>query len=173
MIAKLEKVGIYSKWQPSMKSFDPLSTLSSDHVTDKFQLPQDLWLRNLTEWWVRTHQSVNFGNHKSCGTIIRNAELLSERGTIIMRNYYNVGLLSAKSHNLYITWSHKVMQQMKNVINSFSRDLWLSNLTEGWLMIRSHMSNDKITYPSDDAIMWGRVINELHYTFIFTKSIAT
>ena len=35
MIAKLEKVGIYSKWQPSMKSFDPLSTLSSDHVTDK------------------------------------------------------------------------------------------------------------------------------------------
>ena len=28
-----------------------------------------------------------------------------------------VGLLSTKSHNLLITWSHKVIYQMKNVIN--------------------------------------------------------
>ena len=41
---------------------------------------------------------------------------------------------------------------MKNVINSFSRDLWLSNLTEGWLMTKSHMSNNKVTYPSDHAV---------------------
>ena len=51
----------------------------------------------------------------------------------------NAGLLSIKSHNLLITWSCKVTRQMKNVINSFSRDLSLSNLTEGWLMIRSHI----------------------------------
>ena len=49
---------------------------------------------------------------------------------------YNAGLLSIKSHNLLITWSYKVTWQMKNVINLLSRDLSLSNLTEGWLMIK-------------------------------------
>ena len=62
---------------------------------------------------------------------------------------------------------------MKNVINSFSRDLWLSDLTGGWLMIRSHMSNNKVTYPSDHAVTRGYVTNELDYIFIFTKPIAT
>ena len=52
----------------------------------------------------------------------------------------NAGLLSTKSHNLLITWSYKVIYQMKNVINSFSHDLWLSILKDGWLMIKSHMS---------------------------------
>ena len=55
---------------------------------------------------------------------------------------------------------------MKNVINSFSHDLWLSNLTEGWLMIKSHMSNNKVTYPSDQAVTWGHGTNKLHYIFI-------
>ena len=55
---------------------------------------------------------------------------------------------------------------MKNVINSFSRDLWLSNLAEGWLMIGRHMSNNKVTYPSDHAVAWGHLTNELHYIFI-------
>ena len=55
---------------------------------------------------------------------------------------------------------------MKNLINSFSLDLWLSNLTEGWLTIRSQMSNKKVTYPSDHVVMWDHVINELHYVFI-------
>ena len=41
---------------------------------------------------------------------------------------------------------------MANVINSFSLDLWLSNLTEGWLMIKSHMSNNKVTYTSDHGV---------------------
>ena len=55
MTAKLGKVEINSKGSPSIKSFEALSTWSSDHVTDKrrlFQLPRDLWLPNLTEWWV-------------------------------------------------------------------------------------------------------------------------
>ena len=78
----------------------------------------------------------------------------------------NSGLLSTKSYNLLITWSHKVIWQIKNVSNSFSRDMWLSNLTEGWLMIRSHISNNKVTYPSDYAVTWGHVTNELHYIFI-------
>ena len=56
----------------------------------------------------------------------------------------NAGLLSTKSHNLLITWSHKVIQQIKKAVNSFSRDLWLSNSTEGWRMIRSHMSNSEV-----------------------------
>ena len=65
----------------------------------------------------------------------------------------NTGLISTKSHNLLITWSHKVIQQMKNVINSFSHELRLLNLTEGWLMTKSHMSNNKVTYPSDHAVV--------------------
>ena len=64
----------------------------------------------------------------------------------------NAGLLSTKSHNLLITWSHKAIKQMKNVISSFSQVLWLSNLTEGRLMIESHMSNNKVTYPSNHAV---------------------
>ena len=48
----------------------------------------------------------------------------------------NAGLLSTKSHNLLITWSYKGTWQMKNVTNLFSRDLLLSNLTEGCLMIK-------------------------------------
>ena len=56
---------------------------------------------------------------------------------------------------------------MKNVINSFSHDLWLSNLTEGWLTIKSYLSNNKVTYPSDHAVTWGHVTNELHCIFIF------
>ena len=71
-----------------------------------------------------------------------------------------------KSQNLFITCSHKVIQQMKNVINSFSRDLWLWNLTQWWLTIRSHRSNNKVTYHSDHAVAWGHVTNELHYKFI-------
>ena len=78
----------------------------------------------------------------------------------------NTGLISTKSHNLLITWSHKVIQQMKNVINSFSHELRLLNLTEGWLMTKSHMSNNKVTYPSDHAVVWGHVTKELHYIFI-------
>ena len=55
--AKVGKVGIYNKGPPSIKSFDVLSTWSSDHITWLiknviFLLPRELWLRNLTEWWV-------------------------------------------------------------------------------------------------------------------------
>ena len=58
----------------------------------------------------------------------------------------NVSLLLAESHNLLITWSQKVIKQMKEVINSFSRDLWIPKLTEGRLLIRSHMSDHKVTF---------------------------
>ena len=78
----------------------------------------------------------------------------------------HAGLLCTKSHNLLITWSHKAIYQMQNVINSFSRDLWLSDLTEWWLTIRSHMSNNKVTYPSDHAVTSGHVTNELLYIFV-------
>ena len=78
----------------------------------------------------------------------------------------HAGLLSTKSHNLLITWSHKAIYQMQNIINSFSRDLWLSDLTEWWLTIRSHMSNNKVTYPSDHAVTWSHVTNELLYIFV-------
>ena len=47
----------------------------------------------------------------------------------------NAGLLSTKSHNLLITWSHKSHITMKSVINSFSCNLWLSNLAEEWVIL--------------------------------------
>ena len=40
-------------------------------------------------------------------------------------------------------------------------------------MKRSHMSNSKATYPSDQVVTSAHVINEFHYIFIFTMSIAT
>ena len=33
-------------------------------------------------------------------------------------------------------------------------------------MVKSHMSNNKVTYPSDHAVTWGQVANEFHFTFI-------
>ena len=72
-----------------------------------------------------------------------------------------------------ITWSHKVTWQMKNVFNSLSRDLWLLDLTERWLMIRNHMSNHKATNSFDHVVTWVHVANTLRYTFTSTKPIAT
>ena len=37
-------------------------------------------------------------------------------------------------------------------LNLLSRDLSLSNLTKGWLMIKSHMSNHKATYSFDHIV---------------------
>ena len=68
---------------------------------------------------------------------------------------------------------HKILWQMKNLLNSLSRELPLSNLTEGWLMIRSHMSNHKATYSFDHVFTWVHVTNELHYIFTSTRPIAT
>ena len=85
----------------------------------------------------------------------------------------NTGLLSIKSHNLLITWSHKVTWQMENALNSLSRDLSLSNLTERWLMIRSHMSNHKAKHSFDHAVTWVHATNELCCIFTSTRLIAT
>ena len=85
----------------------------------------------------------------------------------------NAGLLYIKSYNLLITWSYKVTWQIKNVINSLSRDLSLSNLAGGWLMIRSHISYHKATYSFDHVVMWVHVTNELRYIFTSTMPIAT
>ena len=83
----------------------------------------------------------------------------------------NARLLSIKARNLLITWSYKVTRQ--DVINSLSRDLSLSNFTKLWLMIRSHMSNQKTTYSFDHVVTWVHVTNELRYIFTSTKPIAT
>ena len=62
---------------------------------------------------------------------------------------------------------------MKNVINSLSLDLLLSNLTEVLLMIKSHMSNQKATYFLDHVVAWVHVTNEYRYILTSTKPIAT
>ena len=33
-------------------------------------------------------------------------------------------------------------------------------------MIKSHMSNNKVAYPSDQAVTWGHGTNKVHYIFI-------
>ena len=39
-------------------------------------------------------------------------------------------------------------------------------------MIRSHMSNNKVIYPFDHAVMWSHVTNEFHYVFFeFPKTV--
>ena len=76
------------------------------------------------------------------------------------------GLLSTNSHNLLIMWSNKV-------INSFSHDLWLSNMTEGLLVIRSNMTNHKVTYLFDQMGNRGQVTNELYYIITFRRTITT
>ena len=133
--AKLGKVEIYNKGPPSIRSFDALSTWSSDHVTDKKR-----YIPTSTRTMAKKLDRVVGSN--AC-------------------------LLSIKSRNLLITWSKKSYNKWKFVMSSFSRDLWLSNQIEGWLMSRrSHMSNSTFTYPSNQAVTWGHVKNELHYIFI-------
>ena len=75
---------------------------------------------------------------------------------------YNAGLLSIKSHNLLITWSYKVTWQMKNVINLLSRDLSLSNLTEGWLMIKQLNQSTIVTGNSTFYSSFKKKRNFLH-----------
>ena len=72
----------------------------------------------------------------------------------------NAGLLSINSHNLLITWSYKVTWQIRNVINLLFRDLSLSNLTEGWLMIKQ---------LNQSTVVTGNLI----YLFIFQKKKET
>ena len=57
----------------------------------------------------------------------------------------NAGLLSLRSHNLLITWPYMATWQMENVVNLLSRDLSLSNLTEGWLMIKQLNQSATVT----------------------------
>ena len=57
----------------------------------------------------------------------------------------NAGLLSLRSHNLLITWPYMAKWQMKNVVNLLSRDLSLSNLTEGWLIIKQLNQSATVT----------------------------
>ena len=123
MTAKLGKIEIYNKGPPSIKSFDALSTWSSDHVTDK----------------------------KSY--IFTSARTMAKKLDRVVGS--NAGLLSTKSHNLLIKWSHSHITNEKRYKFNFT-----------WLMIRSHMSNKKVTYPSDHVVTWGHVTNELHYIFI-------
>ena len=134
LTAKLGKVEIYNKRSPSMKSFESLSSWSSDHVADKKRY------------------------------ISTSARTMAKKPDRVVDS--KAGLLSTKPHNLLITWSHKVIKQMQNVINLFLRDLWLSNFTEGWLMIKSHVSNNNVTHPSDQVVTWSHETNQLHDIFI-------
>ena len=106
MAGKIDMVEVYRKGSPSIESFGALITWPSYHVADGKR-------------YIST----------SAGPMATKLDRVV--GSIIY-----AGRLSIKSHNLLITWSYKVIWQTKNVINLLSRNLSLSNLTEGWLMIK-------------------------------------
>ena len=151
--------------------------------SDIYPSLRGLWLPKLTRWmfilkghhplsllmfWSR-YQVITWQMQNVISQLPR--DLWLPNLTWVMGS--NAGLLSIKSYNLLITWPFKVTWQMKIVINSLSRDLSLSNLAEGWLIIRSHMSNHKATYPFDHVVTWAHVTNELRYIFTSTMPIAT
>ena len=156
------------------------------HVTNKNNispLPRGPWLLNLKRWRfiVKGHHPLSLLTLWSRDQVIMwqyekryisaSARPMATKLRRVVGS--NAGLLSINSRNLLITWSHKISWKMKNVLNSLSRDLSLSNLTEGRLMIRSHMSNHKATYSYGHFVTWVHVTNELRYIFTSTRPIAT
>ena len=91
----------------------------------------------------------------------------------------NAGLLSLRSHNLLITWPYMATWQMKNVVNLLSRDLSLSNLTEGWLMIKQLNQSATVTGNSIHLLFFQQkksfcmhdFSTSEFYTFAFTFTI--
>ena len=79
-------------------------------------------------------------------------------------------MLSIKSHNPLITWTHQVTLQI-NVIVSFPQNLWSPNLIGWWLMIRSQ--NYKIKCLFDHVLMWGYVTNKKCYIFTSAGPMVT
>ena len=63
-------------------------------------------------------------------------------------------MLSIKSHNPLITWTHQVTWRI-NVISPYPRNLWTPNLAGLWLMIRT--KNYKVKCLFNDVVMWGHV----------------
>ena len=137
--AKLDKVEIYSKKVYGHHSFIFLTLWSSDQLIT----------------WLITNVISQ-----------RPRDLATKLDRVVS---FNVCLLSIESNNLFITWSHEVTWQMKNVINSLSRGLSLTNFTEGWLMIRSRLFNHKATYSFDHVVKWVQVDNESRYVFTSTN----
>ena len=168
---------------------DPIITWSHEVTwlikNDISPLPRGTWLPNLTRWrfivkshyplslltlWSRDQVTSYHATDEKRYISTSARPMATKLGRVVGSN---ASFLSIKPHNLLITWSHKVIWQMKNVLNSLSRDLSLSNLTEGWLMIRSHMSNHKATYSFDHVVTWAHATNELCYIFTCTRPIAT
>ena len=129
------------------------------------QLSRKLQPPNLVEIHMRIKWYRSYMSRDLLSTSVRSMATKLDRVV-----GFNAGLLSTKSRNLLFKCSNKVT---KSVIKSFLHDSRLSNLTEGWLMIRSQISNSKATHPSDHAVTRGQVTNELYYLFIVTKSIST
>ena len=123
-MSNLEKKRVIVKGHHPSSQHDQAITWLIKNVT--FHLLRDLWLPNLTEWWVLMQAYYPY-----------------------QHNYYS-SLITCWSRG------HKQCQtkRTKNVINSFSRDPQLSNLKEGWLMITSHMSKSQITHHKSQIAKW-------------------
>ena len=128
-------------------------------------LPRGTWLPYLTRWrftvkghhplslltlWSRDQVTSYHVTDKKRYISTSARPMATKLGRVVGSN---AGFLSIKSHNLLMTWSHKVTWQMKNILNSLLRDLSLLNLTEGWLMIRSQSPTTK---PHISSITWLR-----------------
>ena len=103
-------------------------------------LPQDLWPPYLTGSWfkVKEHLQLSYvilwwrvkwshDKWKSyISTSMRSTATKRDRDVALDEN-----MLSSKSHNLLIMWTHQVTWKIKNVISPFLQDLQPLNKT-GW-----------------------------------------
>ena len=70
---------------------------------------------------------------------------------------YNEELYSINLQNLLITWSCKVMRNIRSVISLLQRGQCSQNLASWWLTTRR--STHKFTQPSEHVVTWGHMIN--------------
>ena len=142
-------------------------------------LPRGPWLPNVTRWKFIVRDTIHYIFWRFDYVI----KLSRDRWKTLYLNFcetngyqtwqsgeFQCGLII---HEVTQSVDHEVTWQTKNVLNSLSRDLLLSNMTEGWLIIKSHMSNHSARYSFDHVFTSVHVTNELCYIFTSTRPIST
>ena len=153
MLAKLDKVEVYSNGPPSIESFDTLIT-RDQVITWQMknvisQLPWDLWLPHLTEWWVLTRGYYPSSDSTCWPRGHRRSHdkwkmfWIHFHVTCCYQTWQKGGLWlgvtcpTTKPHIHSITW------QINFVISLLSR-----GLTGWWLVMRSHHSKSSFVLSS-------------------------
>lgn len=62
-------------------------------------------------------------------------------------------MLSRKSNNLLIKWPYQVKSLKENAVSPFSQDLWPTDLTGWWFMMRNNKLQNNMPYQLLDLVM--------------------